>query len=93
MKPGDKRVSVPPDVLVRDVQGESVLLNLATESYFGLDEVGTAMWRALVSAASLEEACRTLMDEFDVEPARLRADMEDFVGRLEQAGLVEVKDV
>ena len=36
-----KRVVVPPGVLVNVIDGESVLLNLKNERYFGLDEVGT----------------------------------------------------
>src|SRR5437762_10901062 len=37
------RVVVPQHVLVRFMDGESVLLNLETERYFGLDETGTRM--------------------------------------------------
>jgi hypothetical protein len=33
------RVSVPPHILIRQIENESVLLNLQNERYFGLDEV------------------------------------------------------
>src|SRR5258706_624118 len=35
------RVTQPADVLVRELDGESVILNLDNEAYFGLDAVGT----------------------------------------------------
>lgn len=35
------RVVVPSHVLVRFLNKESVLLNIETERYFGLDETGT----------------------------------------------------
>jgi hypothetical protein len=81
-----------PDVLVREIRGESVLLDLASESYFGLDDVGTAMWRELVASPSIDEACRALVEEYDVAPEVLKADLERFVSRLVEAGLVEVRD-
>ena len=89
----DKRVSVAPNVLVRELQGESVLLDLDSEAYFGLDEIGTGMWRALAASATLGEACDLLLAEYDVEPQRLREDLEVFVRELAEAGLVDVADV
>lgn len=92
MATADKRISIRPNVLVRELRGESVLLNLDSEAYFGLDEVGTGMWRALTTFPTLEEACMALISEYDVEPARLRADVDRFVERLAGAGLIDVQD-
>ena len=39
------RASIPPDVLLQELQGESVLLNLSSGRYFGLNGVGTRMWQ------------------------------------------------
>jgi hypothetical protein len=85
-----KRVEVPEGVLVRELQGESVLLNLDSESYFGLDDVGTRMWSALTTAGSVEAAFETLLGEYEVEPGQLRADLSAFVETLAGAGLVRV---
>ena len=43
----DNRVAIPESVIAREVDGETVLLNLDTGIYFGLDAVGTAIWRAI----------------------------------------------
>jgi len=88
-----KRVTLHADVLVRELRGESVLLDLASERYFGLDEVGTGMWRALTASASVEEALRVLLEEYDVRPGQLREDIAAFVETLSRAGLVDVQDV
>ena len=84
------RVRKPEEVLLRALGRESVLLNLGTESYFGLDEVGTRMLDVLTSSRQIEDAYATLLAEFEVAPERLRADLEAFVARLEGAGLIEV---
>ena len=52
----DSKVRVPEDVLVSELDGESVLLNLKSECYFGLDEVGTRLWELLISSESIRGA-------------------------------------
>jgi hypothetical protein len=84
------RLSVPSDVLVQELEGESVLLNLNSGRYFGLDEVGTRMWQVLTTAGSIEAAHEMLVNEYDVEPERLRHDLELLVEKLAGHGLLEV---
>ena len=45
-----RAVRVPDDVLMRELDGESVLVHLDSEACFGLDDVGTRMWALLTSA-------------------------------------------
>ena len=86
------RIRTPEGVLYREIAGESVLLNLGSESYFGLDEVGTRMWAALTTAPSIEAAYQGLLEEFEVDAETLRSDLSAFIARLAQAGLVAVED-
>jgi len=37
----DQKLLVTQDTLINVIEGESVLLNLKSENYFGLDPVGT----------------------------------------------------
>ena len=86
-------VRVPPDVLMQRLpDGESVFLNLATEEYYGLDSTGTLMWEALTEAGDVERAHARLLTELDVEPGVLRRDLEVFVRKLRDRGLLEVAD-
>jgi hypothetical protein len=88
-----QRVTVADGVLVRDLAGESVLLNLGTESYFGLDEVGTRMWSALTRAPSIDSALEELLGEYEADPVQLRDDLLVFVDRLAEARLVDIAGV
>ena len=85
------RLTVPSHVLVRQVENESVLLNLTSERYFGLDEVGTRMWTALTTSPSIQAAYDTLIAEYEVEDARLRQNLEELVEKLVTNGLLEVR--
>ena len=84
------RVSVSPDILISEVGGESVLLNLSSERYFGLDDIGTQMWKTLIASDSIQAAYETLLAEYDVEASRLRDDLSDLIQKLMEQGLVEV---
>ena len=77
-----ERVIVAPDVLFRVVGEEGVLLNLSTVLYLGLNPVGTRMWNVLSSASSIQAAYDELLQEYEVEPAQLRADLEEFIEQL-----------
>ena len=86
----DNRVIMPKDVLLSGVEGESVLLNLESERYFGLDEVGTRMLSVLTSSNSIQAAYETLLAEYDVDADLLRQDLISLVDRLIAQGLVVI---
>ena len=84
------RITVPSDVMVSELGGESVLLNLRTETYFGLDDQGTAFWTALTDGPTIDAAAGRLLEEFDVDEATLRRDLSSFLDSLVEHGLVEI---
>jgi len=84
------RVSVPPDVLISKVGDESVILDLDSERYFGLDAVGTHMWKALTTSDTVQAAYEQLLGEYEVDAEVLRQDLLNLIGILRERGLVEV---
>jgi Coenzyme PQQ synthesis protein D (PqqD) len=89
----DMRMIASADVVTRRLDDELVLLNLGTEDYFGLDEIGTRMWEVLSSAPSVQAALDQLLLEYDVEAARLRRDVEKLLSQLIDHGLIELQAV
>lgn len=88
----DRKISAAPNVLAQDLSGESVLLNLQMEEYFGLDDVGTRIWQTLTEKDSIHTAINALLLEYKVEPEQLRQDVENLIAELLANGLVEVRD-
>ena len=82
------RVAVPDGVLISHLQEEAVILNLESERYFGLDDVGTRFLTVLTSSESIEAAYETLSQEYDVDPQALRADLRELVEKLVDQGLL-----
>lgn len=87
-----RRVSQPEHVLLQEVNGESVLVNLNTEHYFGLDDVGTSMWAALTSSPSIHHAYERLLAEYAVAPDQLRRDLLELLQQLVEHGLVQLSE-
>jgi hypothetical protein len=84
------QVSAPSHVLAVQLEGESVLLNLNSGCYFGLDEVGTRMWARLCQSESIQAAFDLLVSDYDVSEELLRRDLNDFINRLIEHQLVGV---
>jgi hypothetical protein len=85
------KVVVPGTVLFRELEGRGVLLNLDTESYLSLDDVGTKMWTLFTIEPSIQAAYDKLLVEYDVTPDLLRHDVETLLGEMLEHGLVELK--
>ncbi len=89
----DKSVRVPEEVLVQAVaDGESVILDMKTEHYFGLNEVGASIWSAVTAGPTVRAAVDQLLMRYDVERSVLLRDVADLLDRLLQMGLLEFAD-
>jgi hypothetical protein len=86
----NERVAAPAHVLVRFLDQESVLLNLETEQYFGLDETGTRMWQLVTTSPNIDTAYQGLLEEYDVQPELLRENLTELLGHLVEHGLLQV---
>lgn len=87
----EQRVRAAEHVLVRELEGESVLLNLDSENYFGLDDVGTRMWSVLTTSDTVQESFDVLAREFDVSAEQLRTDLTRLIEALIEHGLVQIE--
>ncbi len=88
-----QRVTISPDVLLQELNGEAVLLDLKTERYYGLDDIGTRMWQLLDSNGQVEAACARLLQEYEVDETTLKDDLAELIDKLAEAGLISVQPV
>ncbi|HEY3143819.1 MAG TPA: PqqD family protein [Acidimicrobiales bacterium] len=83
--------AIPAAVLYREVDGQMVLLNLETEQYFGLNEVGADIVTRLTEQDP-DEAFAALVSDYEVDPAVLRSDIDSLLASLIEAGLLQNLD-
>lgn len=86
-----RRIVPATDVLSQTVVGESVLLDLRSQKYFGLNQVGTRAWQLLQETDDVAEIHARLLAEYQVAPGQLERDLDDLLERLLRAGLVDEK--
>jgi hypothetical protein len=82
------KIEISDEVLFQEVSGETVLLDLDSEQYFGLDAVGTRVWQLIGAGATAEAVVDTLLEEYEVERDELAADVAELLDRLAEAGLI-----
>lgn len=85
------RAIVPRRVVYRSLVTETVLLNIETGLYHGMDETGSRFFSALQESETLEDAVTLLGSEFDAPVERLREDMLHYCSDLMGRGLLELE--
>jgi len=77
------------EVLYQEVSGETVLLDLKNEVYFGLDPVGTRIWQLINEGHAVGTILDTMLGEYDVSRETLEKDLKDLLTQLTDKDLIE----
>ncbi len=84
------KIAVHKNVLMQEVQGESVLLSIDNGMYYGLNDVGTKAWKYLTDTGDVDDAVKGILTEYEVDESTLRADLNAFVQDLLRNELADV---
>jgi hypothetical protein len=84
----DTKLTIPPQVMSRPVGDETVLLDLDSGMYFGLDGVGQRIWESMGEGQTLGETAAVIVAEYQVNEAQAQADVIEFVRDLLERGLL-----
>ncbi|NLG63013.1 MAG: PqqD family protein [Candidatus Cloacimonetes bacterium] len=85
------RLRARPTVVAAERDGRTVLLDLKSDRYYGLDETGSRFWAVLSEGRTTDEAAQLLSQEYEAPLDRLKSDATAFALRLAAAGLLEVE--
>ncbi len=80
---------IPDNVLFQEVDGEAVLLSLDEGCYYGLDELGTRIWKLIHQDLDHDQVVAAIVAEYEVEPEQARSDLDAFLSDLRESGLIE----
>ena len=83
-------VTRSPEILDAEIDGETVMMSIENGEYYGLDEIGSTIWQLLEEPRSVDDLCRTLRQEYDVEEDKCRRDVTRFLGELAADGSIVV---
>jgi Coenzyme PQQ synthesis protein D (PqqD) len=88
----ETRVTVPRHVVHRNFPAQTVVLNLQTGKYHGLNPTAGRMLVALEEASSIAAAARIVADHYRQPLADVERDLCELSARLLERGLVELAD-
>ena len=84
-------IVIPENVLTQELEGETILLNLDTDTYHGLDDVGTRIWQLLNEHKTIGAVLNQMISEYDVSEDILRHDLIKLSNDLLEAGLLQLE--
>ena len=82
------KVTIPVQVMARQVGEETVILDLANGTYYGLDLVGARIWQLMAEGQTLTQVCQVMLAEYDVTLGEIERDVFALVESLIERQLV-----
>ncbi len=79
-----------PGSISAPVGNETAAMNVDKGMYYGFDDIGTRIWDIVGSPCSVSSICDQLMDTYDVDADTCRRDVNQFLGVLLDAELLEI---
>lgn len=73
-----------------DLNGEAILLSVRSGTYYGLDAIGHRVWQLVQQPRLVASIRDTMLEEFEVEPARCERELLGLLTELARHQLVEV---
>lgn len=78
-----------PDITFGEVDGELVALSLERGECFGLDPIGTLVWRAAETPVRFDALVAQMTKRFQVSDHQCRADLTEFLDEVIAAGMMQ----
>ena len=82
------KVTIPAQVMAREVGDETVILDLANGTYYGLDPVGARIWQLMAEGQTLTQVCELMLADFEVTREVIEHDVLALVQTLLEQQLV-----
>jgi hypothetical protein len=76
------------DVVSKIVDGEAILINLSTGTYYSLDGTGAVVWAMLQGGTGADEIASELADRYSVARREAAEDVARLVDQLTEEGLL-----
>lgn len=78
------------DQLSADLDGQTALFSIERGKYYGLDPVGSAIWKHIEVPIAVSALCEALLERFTVERDRCEREVLQFLESLAAEGLIDV---
>ena len=84
-------ITIPAQVMARQVGEETVILDLASGTYFGLGPEGARIWQLMGEGKTLAEVCAAMLAEYEVSQEVIERDVLRLAEELRSKQLINCK--
>ncbi len=86
----DNIISRADGKISTEIDGETVILDMESGVYVGLDDIGTSIWSLIKEGILLENLLNEFLLEYEVESQQCLDDLQEFLSELVDGGLIKV---
>ena len=81
-------MKISDNIIAREIQGETVLLNKENGDYFSLNKMGTEIYNCLNDGKEIEEIAHYLFEKYDADYETIKKDISELVSRLKSKNIL-----
>ena len=90
-------MKITREYILREIAGDYIIIPtgktvLDFNGLITLNEVGVSLWKMLQNEVTFDELVQGVLDEYDVEPAVAREDIQEFLDQLVNRGIIEAEE-
>ncbi len=78
------------EIISSYLNDEIVMLNIESGKYNSLNSVASSIWRLLEKKLSVDDICKKLIDEYEVDYAQCRKETDECLSNLLKLGLINL---
>ena len=89
---------VTKEFVLREIAGDYIIIPTGKTVFdfnglITLNEVGVSLWKMLQNEVTFDDLLQGVLDEYDVEPAVAREDIQEFLDQLVNRGIIEAEEI
>lgn len=86
-------MQIKKEFVLREIAGDYIIIPtgatvLEFNGLITVNEVGVTLWKMLQEEVTMEQLVKSVLDEYDVEEAVAREDIQEFLNKLVEGGIL-----
>jgi Coenzyme PQQ synthesis protein D (PqqD) len=90
---GQRYALASRDVVARVIDGEAIIINLATGLYYSTRGAGAVIWEGIETGQAIGEIVTSVCRQFSVRPDVAEGHIRDIIGELLKEELIRAEEV
>jgi hypothetical protein len=86
----DSRIVRSSDIVFNEMDGETIMMSIENGEYYGINSIGSRIWKLLETPKAASEICDALLPDFDVTREQCAKDVLLFLNRMAEKGVVKI---